>query len=98
MYTENISRSGMLIAWRGEDRPLPLPVLGQILTIEVELPANHGFGQKCIHCQGTVIRVSEPEPSEAHVALRVNYMDFRAFHDRLRSLEGLQPVASSWMA
>ena len=60
MYTENISRSGVLIAWRGEGCALPLPSTGQILTIEVELPANHGFGQKCIHCQGTVIRVVQP--------------------------------------
>jgi hypothetical protein len=28
----------------------------------------------------------------------VNYMDFRSFHDRLRSMEALQPVANSWMA
>jgi hypothetical protein len=32
------------------------------------------------------------------VALRVNHMDFRSFHDRIRSVETLQPVANSWMA
>jgi len=64
----------------------------------VELPANHGFGQKCIHCQGTVIRVSEADPECPRVALQVNYMDFRSFHDRIRALEALQPVADSWMA
>src|ERR1044072_7334783 len=52
MYTENISRSGLLVAWRGEGSALPMPCVGQILTVEVELPANQGFGQKCIHCQG----------------------------------------------
>jgi len=25
-------------------------------------------------------------------------MDFRSFHDRIRALEALQPVANSWMA
>ena len=55
MYTENISRSGVLIAWRGSEAELPTPSVGQIITVEIELPANHGFGQKCIHCQGTVI-------------------------------------------
>ena len=72
-------------------------VIGQILTIEVELPANHGFGQKCIHCQGTVTRISS-DPDSPRVALRVNYMDFRAFHDRLRMTEAMQPVANQWMA
>jgi hypothetical protein len=98
MYTENISRSGVLVAWRGENAPLPLPNQGQIITVEVELPANHGFGQKCIHVQGTVTRVIESEPGCPHVAMRVNYMDFRSFHDRLRSIQATQPVANSWMA
>ena len=56
MYTENISRSGVLIAWRAPTTELPTPSVGQIITVEIELPANHGFGQKCIHCQGTVMR------------------------------------------
>ena len=97
MYTENISRSGLLVAWRGEGSALPLPSLGQILTVEVELPANHGFGQKCIHCQGTVARIV-PHAECPRVALRVNYMDFRAFHDRLRVLDAMEPVVNSWMA
>jgi hypothetical protein len=98
MYTENISRSGLLIAWRGESGPLPPPVLGQILTVEIELPANHGFGQKCIHCQGTVARIAETEGECPRVALVVNYMDFRSFHDQIRAFESLHPAASSWMA
>ena len=98
MYTENISRSGVLIWWRGDGQPLGPPAMGQIVTIEIELPANHGFGRKCMHCQGTVLRVSAPEPDAYLVALRVNYMDFRSLHDRLRSLQALEPVASSWMA
>ena len=98
MYTENISRSGILIAWRGENAALPIPAMGQIVTIEVELPANHGFGQKCIHVQGTVARIMESDHDCPRIALRVNYMDFRSFHDRIRSVEALQPVANSWMA
>lgn len=97
IYTSNISRSGVLITW-AEDKSLPLPALGQILTIDIELPANHGFGQKCIHCQGTVARVTEPGQRELQVALSVNYMDFRSFHDQLRSMQSSQPVANSWMA
>jgi hypothetical protein len=98
MYTENISRSGLLIAWRGEGGPLPPPDPGQILTVEIELPAHHGFGQKCIHCQGTVARIEEAEADCPRVALLVNYMDFRSFHDRIRAFEARSPAASTWMA
>ena len=98
MYTENISRSGILIAWRGIDATLPVPAMGQMVTVEIELPANHGFDQKCIHCQGTMMRITKSQPEFPHIALRVNYMDFRSFHDRIRAFEAMQPVASSWMA
>ena len=100
MYTENISRSGVLIAWRGTESEIPTPSVGQIITVEIELPANHGFGQKCIHCQGTVARISgaNSEGESPRIALRVNYMDFRAFHDRIRALETMQPLANTWMA
>ena len=98
MYTENISRSGVLIAWRGSDAALPVPTQGQIITVEIELPANHGFGQKCIHCQGTVMRIANSDSQFPYIALRVNYMDFRSFHDRLRAFEAMQPVANTWMA
>jgi len=83
--------------WRGDGTPLPLPSIGQILTVEIELPANHGFGQKCIHCQGTVIRIAT-EGDCPNIALQVNYMDFRSFHDRIRAMESMEPVMNSWMA
>jgi len=98
MYTENISRSGILIAWRMPDGNQALPSIGQIITVEIELPANHGFGQKCIHCQGLVIRLSHQDADCPRVALRVNYMDFRSFHDRIRAYEAMQPIANTWMA
>ena len=99
MYTENISRTGILVAWRGEDdTAVPAPVVGQVVTVEIELPANHGFGRKCIHCQGTVTRTSPTNGGYPGVALQVSYMDFRSFHDRIRAMEALQPLESSWMA
>jgi hypothetical protein len=98
MYTENISRGGILIAWLGESAPLPPPFLGQIVTVEVELPASHGFGPRCIHCEGTVARISDPAADCPRVALRVNYMDFRSFHDRIRAFEAMRPAMSTWMA
>jgi hypothetical protein len=97
VYTENISRSGVLMTWSGEGSPPPMPALGQILTVEIELPVNHGFGQKCIHCQGMVARISGGG-GPVRVALRVNFMEFRSLHDRIRAFEAMRPVAHSWMA
>ena len=99
MHTENISRTGILVAWGGEDAAaVPMPMVGQVVTVEIELPAHHGFGQKCIHCQGTVTRTLSADGGCPRVALEVNYMDFRSFHDGIRALEALQPLASTWMA
>ena len=98
MNTENISRTGILIGWRSLDTNLPLPAPGQIITVEIELPAHHGFGQKCIHCQGLVMRVAGNDPDCPKVALRVNYMDFRSFHDRIRAFEIFRPVTNTWTA
>ena len=99
MYTENISRTGILVAWRGDDgADVPVPAAGQVVTVEIELPANHGFGQKCIHCQGTVTRTSLADGGYPRVALQVSYMDFRSFHDQIRGMEALEPLATSWMA
>jgi hypothetical protein len=98
MHIENISRSGLLVAWRSDTGAMPMPSVGQMLTVEVELPANHGFEPKCIHCQGAVARISIEDLECPRVAVRLNYMDFRSFP----SLAGVQPAsqaaASSWMA
>lgn len=96
MYTENISRSGLLMVWRGEGANAPVPALGQMVTVEVELPAHHGFGQKCIHVQGSVIRVTMGQQDAPRVALQINYMDFREFHEPASEFEILQPAANSW--
>jgi hypothetical protein len=96
--TENISRNGLLIAWGPAEGRGSLPRLGQILTVEVELPANHGFGPKCIHCQGTVVRVSDPAHATPQVALSVNYMDFRAFDERFAPVHAIEPAVGNWMA
>jgi hypothetical protein len=77
MHIENISRTGLLLVWRNDTGPAALPMVGQIVTVEVELPANHGFGPKCIHCQGAVARLALEDRDCPRVAVRLNYMDFR---------------------
>ena len=98
MHTENMSRNGLLIAWRSENGPAPTPSVGQIVTVEIELPAHHGFGPKCIHCQGSVSRIANDNSAEPSVALRLNYMDFRSFQKKLYSTPLPQPAAPVWTA
>jgi PilZ domain len=95
MHTENMSRNGLLIAWQGENGVVPAPRLGQIVTVEIELPAHHGFSPKCIHCQGAVTRVSNENPDATTVALRLNYMDFRSFQGQLYSAPALGPAPAA---
>src|ERR1041385_4002607 len=56
--TENISRSGLLLLWNGKQNGSRLPRVGDLITMDIELPVHHDFPTKCIHCQGTVVRVS----------------------------------------
>jgi hypothetical protein len=94
MTTENMSRNGLLLRWESSALA-PLPRVGDLLTIEVELPAHHGFEQKCIHCQATVVRVSGGHAGgPPRVGLSVNYMDFRSLGARIADLPGV--AAMEW--
>jgi hypothetical protein len=98
MRTENISRNGVLIAWGEPGKTPEPPGEGQMMAIEIELPAHHGFGRKCIHCEGSVSRVDCVEGRRTLVALHVNYMDFRDFHLQPGAGEAAYSGAALWMA
>ncbi|MGA7234136.1 MAG: PilZ domain-containing protein [Bryobacteraceae bacterium] len=89
MRTENMSRNGLLIAWETETSTVPAPSLGEIVTVEIELPAHHSFNPKCIHCQGAVTRVSNENHGPTTVALSLNYVDFRPLQRPLFSSPAL---------
>jgi len=97
MHIENISRGGLLLAWQSETGAIPPPAVGQMLTVEVELPANHGFEPKCIHCQGAVARISLEDRECPRVAVRLNYMDFRSFPGFATAQSVSPPPASCWV-
>ncbi|MGA2136517.1 MAG: PilZ domain-containing protein [Bryobacteraceae bacterium] len=76
MYTENMSRDGMLLRW--EASGVRVPGVGDMLIVEVELPEQEGFERRCIRCQTTVARVqTETAASFTWVGLQVHAMDFR---------------------
>jgi hypothetical protein len=53
-----------------------LPRLGEVLKVDVELPAA-GRGRKCIRCRGRVVRVHMAENRAPLVAMAIAQMDFR---------------------
>lgn len=98
MHIVNISRTGLLMAWRSDADSVLLPVVGQIVTVEVELPTHHGFGPKCIHCQGAVARLALEDQDCPRVAVRLNYMEFRDFPGRAVAQSPPPVSVNSWMA
>lgn len=76
---ENVSRTGILIRWTPTDAPNEVPRLGDSLSIEMALPANHSFERKCWYCGGTVVRISRAEDNAPLVAVRINTTKFRKY-------------------
>ena len=99
MATENVSRSGILMIWDDGRGGLEPPAVGNLVTVEIELPAHHGFGRKCIHCQAVVVRVTSPKGEAPRVALSVNYMKFSEYHDNISALEKFEPAGiGTWVS
>ena len=74
--TENISRGGLLLRLESRHAPIALPRIGDVVTVDVELPANHNFGQKYLRCRGSVVRIASARQSPARIALSVSQMEF----------------------
>ena len=76
--TENISRNGVLMMCAEGCSGEP-PRVGEVVTVEIELPENPVFGRKCIHCQATVVRISSDDGQPFRVAFSVNQMKFTEY-------------------
>src|ERR1700683_381288 len=76
MYTENISRHGMLLGW--DTSRLPVPVVNDMLIINVLLPELDGFEPRCVRCQATVARIHRTTGDPLRwLGLRIHAMDFQ---------------------
>jgi hypothetical protein len=76
--TENMSRGDILVVFDGEQSEDMLPSAGDPLIVEIDLPANHAFGRKCMQCQTTVVRVNKAEKGGSRAALRIHKMRFQS--------------------
>ena len=74
--TENISRGGVLLRLESRHMPIALPRIGDVVTVDVKLPANRHFGQKYLRCRGAVVRIASARRSPARIALSVSQMEF----------------------
>ena len=92
--TENISRNGVLISCaegcQGEQ-----PRVGEVVTVEIELPENPVFGRKCIHCQATVVRISNEKGQPFRVAFSVNQMKFAEYANPLAQFQEIEASAGN---
>jgi c-di-GMP-binding flagellar brake protein YcgR len=75
--TENMSRGDILVLL-GDQASEEIPCLGDPLIVEIDLPANHTFGRKCMQCQTTVVRIDKSEMGGARLALRIHKMRFQS--------------------
>jgi hypothetical protein len=76
--TENMSRSGVLVVWNAGNGLASLPKQGEPLSVDIELPANHHFGRRCMRCSAVVARVAS-QNGDLRVALQINQMQFRSY-------------------
>ena len=92
--TENISRNGVLM-FCAEGGAVDPPRLGEVVTVEIELPENPVFGRKCIHCQATVVRVSGEKGQPFRVAFSINQMKFTEYVNPLTQFQELEAGAGN---
>ena len=76
--TENMSRGDILILIAGDQAGGAMLCVGDPLIVEIDLPANHTFGRKCMQCQTTVVRVEKSQEGAARLALRIHKMRFQS--------------------
>lgn len=74
--SENISRSGILLTLKEDSSLADSIAVGLSATVEVELPAEHSLGPKCIRGEGRVVRVT-CQDDEIQVAMRFRNLQFR---------------------
>jgi hypothetical protein len=76
--TENISRGDIVVLLEEAPAAVELPGIGDPIVVEIDLPANHAFGRKCMQCQTTVARVVMGEAGPPRIAMRIHKMRFQS--------------------
>ena len=76
--TENMSRGDVMVLLPEDCLGGDLPLVGDPMLVEIDLPANHAFGRKCMQCQTTVVRVGKSETGAPRLSMRIHKMRFQS--------------------
>jgi hypothetical protein len=76
--TESMSRGDVMVLLSEQCTAGDLLTVGDPLIVEIDLPAKHAFGRKCMQCQTTIVRVSDSESGTARIAMRIHKMRFQS--------------------
>jgi len=89
--TLNLGRMGALIRTVAPpaDDTKAMPQAGETVQLEVLLPANRQFGQRCLACQAIALR-SATEDGKSVIALQFHRLQVRNVISRF---EGVLPLA-----
>jgi hypothetical protein len=75
--TVDVSRSGIRFRLDADTSSWNPFECGDEARVEVELPAEHSLGRRCIHARGRVVRVEPDGIGGSQVALVFHSADFR---------------------
>lgn len=75
--TLDISYVGALIQMESDGDTALVPAPGEIVKLEVLLPANRIFGQRCLACEAVALRVTQREGVPA-LAVRFRQVEIRS--------------------
>lgn len=69
--TKDISRTGVAINLHGRQSLAEIPKVGDVLTLDVELPPSALFGKKCLSCKARIVRKALVADGSALIAFRI---------------------------
>jgi len=78
--TRNMSRNGVLIAWAPGLPQSSLPVVGDRIRVDIELPFDGAHPRRLMYCEGVVVRAenSQRGMTGAAVLTRIEFRDVPA--------------------
>lgn len=74
--TLNLGRMGALVVTRASTYVETLPQPGEILSLEVLLPAHQQFGQRCLSCDAVAVRATK-DGGACLIALQFERVEIR---------------------
>jgi hypothetical protein len=74
---ENISGAGLLVEWSRDDQEQASPSIGDIYSVELQLPPHPVFGQRVLQYKAKVVRVTKQKTGRVLAGLQTTQTRFR---------------------